>query len=112
VENNTYHSTESPTAYNSNTSLPTLEDEKADYNLLVVYAGFVACQDVGSLRNPEPTTRRGGVPYLFKIGIVVNDTRRQDATQIGHDGDTEFSNGLYCHRQCSWVELRTLTHQG
>jgi hypothetical protein len=96
---NIYHSMESNTVYNSNTNLPTLEDEKTESDLLVVYAGFGACQNVGSLRNSERHVRRGGVPYLLKIGIAVNDTRRQDVALTGHDGDMEFSICLYRQRQ-------------
>jgi hypothetical protein len=30
----------------------------------------------------------------FKIGIVVNDARRQNVTQTAHDGHMEFRNDL------------------
>jgi len=44
----------------------------------------------------------------LKIGIAVNYARHQDAGQNGHDGEMEFSIGIYCRRQCCSVELRTV----
>ena len=44
----------------------------------------------------------------MKTGIAVNYARRQDAGQNGHGGEMEFSIGIYCRRQCSSVELRTV----
>lgn len=58
--------------------------------------GLFACHtryySVGCLCNTGWQIKCGGTS--FKIGIVINDARRQNVAQTVHDGDMELRNGL------------------